>query len=221
MPQMLKFFLLALATTINPMMLATVVLILYTNRARSMLSIYVATAMGFSLALGMLAAPLLEKLIKVSPHLSPAIDIGGGTLLLVVAFLLERGHFSRLKRHDKHPDRDPWTERVMKEPRLPVAFAMGLYTGTPGLYYVLGIKELSTFHIGSAEQFALLFAFNVIMVSPALIPLILYFARPKTTAARVDRLDKWITEHSRTLLASAAAVLGIFLAASGISKLLG
>jgi hypothetical protein len=61
--------------------------------------------------------------------------------------------------------------------------------------------------------------FNVLMLSPALIPLVLLAVVPDGTQAAVERSDRWMREHQKRLVTVVAGAVGIYLTGTGIVAL--
>jgi hypothetical protein len=63
--------------------------------------------------------------------------------------------------------------------------------------------------------------FNVLMLSPALIPLALLVVVPDATMSAVQRSDRWIRDHQKRLVTVVAGAIGAYLTGKGIVALAG
>ena len=61
--------------------------------------------------------------------------------------------------------------------------------------------------------------FNVLMLSPALVPLGALAVAPVGTQGVVQRADAWMREHQKALITAVAGAIGAYLTAKGLVAL--
>jgi MFS family permease len=221
--------LLGLSCALNPVLLAVVLLTLASERPKRMLGAYFAGAFTWSVGLGIgivTVASSIEAFGGKSSQSRPIFDILAGGLLLVGAFLYATGRAQRLKarraaRHAPDPDepkKTPLAERLLSGPA-PLAFVAGVALNFPSVRYIAAMKEIVVADVSKQQQVFAILLFNVLMLSPAIVPLALMSFRPEETKAMIARLDAWMRKHSRVLLTAVLGALGLYLTIRGIAVL--
>ena len=75
--------------------------------------------------------------------------------------------------------------------------------------------------VSTQEEVFAIVLFNVLMLLPALIPLVLLVVVPDATLAAVQRADRWMRDHQKRLVTAVAGGVGIYLTGKGIIALSG
>jgi uncharacterized membrane protein YfcA len=145
-----------------------------------------------------------------------------GLLLLLIAVVASRTG-RRTERRAERPERhQPWTERLLARGSGRLAFLVGVGLNlVPGLFAVVGYKDIAQLDVGTVAAIALVLVFNVIMFGLVELPLIGYFAAPAWTAERVRDLNDWLRSHGRQVVVLIAALGGAYLLIRGLVDLLG
>jgi hypothetical protein len=220
---------LALAAAVNPSMLAVVLVLLSLSRPRALIAAYLLGGLLISVGIGIavLAGANGSGAVRHHSQLSPAIDVGAGAVVLLVAFVLatgrrphrrgDRRHAEGKSRASAFADR---LERLLTRGTTPIAFLAGAVMNLPGLYYVVALKDMSAARLSTADDLVWVLAFNLIMFLPAIATLALLWTRPDETAAQIRRFEVWLRGRGgRHVLAGLAAAVGAYLVVRGVARL--
>ena len=144
-----------------------------------------------------------------------------GLLLLAVAAWFasgraERRHASKVAAAVGRPKKPSVSDRLLGGSRATMAFAAGMLLTLPSALYLAALKDIAEAGVSTAEELLAILLFNVLMLSPALIPLVLLVVVPDGTKAAVERSDRWMREHQKRLVTVVAGVIGVYLTAKGI-----
>ena len=198
------------------MLLAVVIIFLGRPHPRRLLVFFLAGALLVSVSIGVAAVNVLD-----------AADIGSSSqrsvnavfyFVIVVAALIVGLHFLRTEAKPK-PKKDSgpsMTERVLTKDSSWLVFALGMVLNLPGLWYVLGLKNIALGGYTKAEEVVLILAFNVIMFAFIEIPLIGYLVAQEWTQQRVTSFNTWLHQHGRHLGGYIGVGLGVYLIVRGI-----
>ncbi len=221
--------LLGLSCAFNPVLLAIVLLTLASERPQRMLGAYVAGAFTWSvgLGIGVVAVATSADLFgaKSSPS-RPGADLAFGVALLAGAVWYGTGRAERLKARraalaqaeaakEGKPQKPPLAERLLAGPA-PLAFFAGVVLNFPSVRYIAAMKEIVVADVSEHQQILAILIFNLLMLSPAIVPLSLLSFRPEGTKAALVRLDMWMRRNARTLITLVLGALGLYLSVKGI-----
>ncbi len=218
---------LALYAAIYPTLFAAVTVMLLTPSPRRLMVGYVLGAYTISLTLGLLIVFPLDdsSAVDTSKHsVSPAMQIGFGLILLLVAFVLKTGRdkpVAERRKQRKEAKRkgaeakEPWTQRTLGGGSARLAFAVGVALSLPSVSYLLALQKIHDLGYSTAGVVAVVVGFNVIMFLLIELPLLGYLISPEWTKKAVDRFRAWLGRSGRR-----AAVFA-FTAFGGIALLLG
>lgn len=233
MGHLAQLLFLALDAALYPTLLAAVVILLSQPRPKALLGAYYAGGMVISVGLG-LAIVFAAKSSGAfdSPSSGPSwtvdLAVGGLALLAAVALAVRADQRMRERRTQRKAargkekpkvekdDREPWSQRILSRGSVPIVFAAGLAINVPGAAYLIALKDISSYHYSTGVDILLILAFNLIMFMLAEIPLAGLFLAPERTGALVDRMNRWLSSHSRQIAIGLLAVLGVFLVARGV-----
>ncbi len=221
--------LLGLSCAFNPVLIAVVLLTLASERPKRMLGAYTAGAFTWSVGLGIgvvAVATDAEVFGSSSSSSRPVADLVLGVLLLVGAVWYATGRAEARKARkaalaeaekakDGGPQKPPLAERLLSGPPA-LAFFAGVVLNFPSVRYIAAMKEIVVADVVERQQVLAILIFNLLMLSPAIVPLAFLSFRPEETKATLERLDAWMRRHSRTLISGVLGVLGLYLSAKGI-----
>jgi hypothetical protein len=115
-------------------------------------------------------------------------------------------------------DKQPLAERLLSGP-IWLAFVAGVVLNFPSIRYIEAMKEIVVANVSIHAQVLSILLFNVLMLSPAIVPLAFLVFRPDGTREAMTRLDAWLRSHSHLLLTVVLAALGLYLIVKGIAAL--
>jgi hypothetical protein len=222
--------LLGASCALNPVLLAVVLLTLASEHPKRMLGAYFAGAFTWSVGLGIGVVTVASDTEALGGHSSssrPIFDLVVGGLLLAGAFLKGTGRLDRFKaRRDaarpapdpEQPSKPPLAERLLSG-RVSLAFFAGVVLNFPSMRYIAAMKEIVVAEVSKHQQVLAILLFNVLMLSPAIVPLALLSFRPEETKSAIARLDAWMRAHARALLTGVFAALGLYLVIKGVVAL--
>ncbi len=222
--------LLGASCALNPVLLAVVLLTLASERPQRLLGAYFAGAFTWSVGLGIgvvTVASDADAFGGSSSQSRPVFDLLVGCLLLAGAFLKGTGRADRFKARraaakpapdPAQPRKPPLNERLLAGPAS-LAFFAGVVLNFPSVRYIAAMKEIVVAEVSKHEQVLAILLFNVLMLSPAIVPLALMSVRPEETKHAIASLDAWMRAHARVLIAGVLGALGLYLVSKGIAVL--
>jgi len=233
----MSLLVLAFEAALYPTLLAAVVILLSLERPALLLAAYLAGGMTISVALGLLIVFALDgsNLVQSSSSLlswTGDLVIGGLALLGAVTLSLrwdERMHDRRATRRDAGhapeppaPDAEaahaePWTQRILARGSVPVVFVAAIFVNVPGAAYLVALKDIAAGDHTTGQVVGLILLFNLIMFLLAEIPLLGLLVAPQRTGALVDRMNRWLRDHSRQLAIAICLLLAAYLISRGLS----
>jgi hypothetical protein len=78
------------------------------------------------------------------------------------------------------------------------------------------MKEIVVAGVSKHEQVLAILLFNVLMLSPAIVPLALLSFRPEETKSAIARIDAWMRANARVLITGVLIALGLYLVTRGV-----
>lgn len=220
---------LGLSAAINPILIGVVLLTLASPRPKALLGAYVAGGMTISVAIGIAVVSLASGTGAVTSSTSTTnglVDLVLGLLLLAVAAWFasgraERRHARKVVATAGRPKKPSLSDRLLGGSRATMAFAAGMLLTLPSALYLAALKDIAEAGVSTGEELLAIVLFNVLMLSPALIPLVLLAVVPDGTKAAVERSDRWMRAHQTRLVTVVAGAVGIYLTGKGIVALAG
>jgi Sap, sulfolipid-1-addressing protein len=222
--------LLGASCALNPVLLAVVLLTLASEHPKRMLGAYFAGAFTWSVGLGIgvvTVASSAEVFGGNSSSSRPIFDLVVGGLLLGGAFLKGTGRVDRFKARRAaakpapdpgQPSKPPLAERLLSGPPT-LAFFAGVVLNFPSVRYIEAMKEIVVAEVSKQEQVLSILLFNLLMLSPAIVPLAMLSFRPEETKSAIARLDAWMHANARVLITGVLTALGLYLVIKGIVAL--
>ncbi len=220
--------LLGLSCALNPVLLGVVLLTLASDRPKRMLGAYTAGAFTWSVGIGIGAvrvATSADAFGGKSSSSRPIFDLAAGAALLAGAVFYGTGRAAQRKARrvaakaaaggrTSKSEKTPLAERLLSGP-VWLAFVAGVALNFPSVRYIAAMKEIVVANVSIHEQVLAILLFNVLMLSPAIVPLAFLVFHPEGTRAVMTRLDAWLRAHSHLLLTIVFAVLGAYLMVKG------
>jgi Sap, sulfolipid-1-addressing protein len=215
--------LLALATAVNPTLLAvTTVMLLLPHAGRLMLG-YWAGAMVVSVSLGLAIVFALNDsgVVSTTKHtLSPLGDFVLAGIMLICAVLLARsdkeerqGRRTRRPRGDKAPR---WQEALDKRASAKVTFVLGVLLSLPGFAYLIGLNAITELHYSDAATVFVVIGFNLVQFLLIEGPIVAFKVAPERTPAAIEQAKAAVRTHARSYAARGLLVLAVLLAIKGV-----
>jgi hypothetical protein len=158
--------------------------------------------------------------------LSPAVDIGLGSIALAAAFVLQTGRHERVaarrrERKAAKPDKGPprWQRELSKgSPR--TTFVVGALLTLPGASYLAGLDQIHKLHYSTVETVLLVIGFNIVMLWLLEVPAACFAVAPDWTPRAVGRVKDWVREHAHRVAVRGLTVVGALLVIKGIIGLI-
>jgi hypothetical protein len=228
---------LALASAVDPALIAAVAIMLSRRQAARLLVAYLVGGFGISVGVGVVVLFALGRPAfgGDSGNLeSPAGDIGTGVVLLAIAVVVATGAGARLaavvkaraRSHARAKSSDASDEA--KRPSLLdraratdspwVAWVAGIAWGTPGAFYLAALALIANSPDSSARQIATIVVFNLVMFALVEVPLVAFLVAPDLTRARIQRSSEWTSAHRRTFVAVVVGVLAAYALVKGLGR---
>jgi Sap, sulfolipid-1-addressing protein len=216
--------LLSLTASLNPTLVtATTVMLLLPNPKELMLG-YLLGAYFASITLGLIIVFALpnSSATKTTQHtISPAVDIGLGSIALVAAFVLSTGRQERLverrrARKEAHADQPPRWRRELAKGSPRTTFVIGMLLTLPGASYLAGLHEIHKLDYSTAATVLLVIGFNVVMLWLLELPLACFAIAPGWTRVAVDRATAAVRRHVYWVAVWGLTLVGALLVVKGI-----
>lgn len=230
----MSLLVLAFEAALYPTLLAAVVILLSTERPARLIGAYLAGGMTISIGLGTAIVLALDGSTLVDGGsgsvLSWTADLAIGGLALLAAVGLathadERWRARRRARHGASAEPpaeerkgEPWTQRMLARGSVPLVFLAALFVNVPGAAYLIALKDIAAGDYSTGGAFARILLFNAIMFMLAEIPLAGLLVAPERTGVLVDRMNRWLRDHSRQIAIGICLILGAYLVARGLAN---
>jgi hypothetical protein len=228
---------LALASAVDPALIAAVAIMLSRRQPARLLVAYLVGGFGVSVGVGVVILYALGRPAfgGDSGNLgSPADDIGAGLGLLAIAVVVATGAGARLAavvkaRGRSHVRaRSSHTSHAAKRPSLLdraraadspwVAWLAGVAWGTPGAFYLAALALIASSGDSIAGQIATILVFNLVMFALVEVPLVAFLVAPDVTRARIQRSSEWTRAHRRAVVAVVVGALAAYALVKGLSR---
>jgi hypothetical protein len=226
-----EFFALAFTAALNPNLLAIDLLLIENRRPRAMFASVLAGGMSIAIAVGLVDVLVVRAhLVNSQKKVSAGVFLAVGLVLLVIGALLLAGKVpwrrrandarAGAERKEKKSKGNGWAQRVLREPRPTLAFAVGALVGLPGGVYLAALHGLIVGHYSAAIQVVAVFVFVIIEFLLIIIPWSLLELWPEPTGAFLRRAQAWLVGHGKQLIAWICVLLGAYLTISALAQLL-
>jgi Sap, sulfolipid-1-addressing protein len=222
--------LLSLTASLNPTLVAATTVMLLLEKPTRLMMGYLAGAYITSITLGLIIVFSLSDSATANTTentLSPAFDIGLGSICLAISFVLYTGRVERLRqrraeRKAAKPDSGPprWQRELNKgSPR--ITFVVGAMLTLPGASYLAGLTSIHKLHYSTPETVLLVIGFNLVMMWLLEVPLIGFLVAPEATPRAVARSKAWVSRHAHMFAVRGFAAVGVLLVIKGLIGLIG
>jgi Sap, sulfolipid-1-addressing protein len=233
-----EFFALAFLAAVNPKLLALDLLLIENRRPRAMFLWLLVGGLTVGVTIGLLDV-LVFRLDAVNTQRSvgAGVDLALGLFLLVAGALVATGRlhgrrkapapaagWQPQKREDEDREeqkekKDGWAQRLLAEPRLPLAVLVGAVIGIPGASYLTALHHLVAGNYPTATEVIAVFVFVIISFLLIIVPYAFLELRPEATKARLKHSQIWLGSHAKRLIAGVALLLGAYLTISALVRL--
>jgi hypothetical protein len=220
---------LAAASAIDPLLVASVAVMLSRERALGLLAAYFVGGAAVSVAAGVIVLFVLGQAGLSGGSVPPGVDVAAGVVLLVFAVVVGSGAGARLlasvrghratgagKGSGGGPARS-LVDRVRSGDSLWIALLAGAAWGTPGVLYLAGLAVIARSGHATLDQVVAILLFNVVMFALVELPLLAFVVAPGPTRRAVGRFSHWLSAHRRAVVAAIAGGIGVYLLVKGIS----
>ena len=225
---MFEIFALAVLSAFWPTLLLVDVLAFQAPKPERILLSFLAGGLLTTLSIGALIVFGLQGtaiFTRSKGTTDPALNITIGLLAFLSAYVLERVR-RRPPKLEPEPEatngettHTSFVERAMAR-GAPLAFVAGILLNIiPGVFPVIGLKDIAELNASTAGTLALILAFYVIMFMFVEIPIVGLVVAPDWTQARVRRFNTWLGENKLLVLIWILVGGGIYLVARGVLQL--
>jgi hypothetical protein len=212
--------LLALSTVVRPTAVAALFAILAARSPQRLLLAYVAVGIAFTLAVGTLVVLLLAGLTSATSSSAPRpiLDLVLGGLALGYAGAAWAGWVPR--RRERPPDSPGRMQRRLASLTARGAAVAGVLTHLPGLVYLAALNAIAaSSRDHPVDGIVQVTVYVAIWFSLPLVTLLLSARRPGLPQEMLELLGAWSRKHRRVITVLSLAVLGGYLAVSGVVDL--
>ncbi len=221
------FFALAFTAALNPKLLALDLLLIDNRRPRAMFACIVAGGVGVAVAIGLVDVLFVQAgAVRTQRQIGTGVDLALGLILLAIGAMLATGLLPRQRKSSAGKPKktkqkgNSWAQRALGEPRLGLAFVIGVIVGLPGAAYLSALHNLISGRYSTGTQIAAVVVFALIEFLLILVPWALLEIRPEGTAVLLRRAQAWLGSHAIQFAAWIAMLLGAYLTIAALVRLL-
>jgi hypothetical protein len=216
---------LSLTASFNPTLVAVTTVMLLLDRPAKLMMGYLLGAYTASISIGLLIVFSLSgsSTAKITENtISPAVDLGLGSVALAVAFVLHTGRLERLRQRraarkaDKPAKPPPRWQRELSKGSPRVTFLIGMLLTLPGASYLAGLDEIHRQNFSTAVTVLVVLGFNIVMLWLLEVPLAAFVIAPESTPQRLDRAKAWVSRHAHRFAVRGFAAVGALLIIKGV-----
>lgn len=214
---------LALTASFYPPAILVMILLLTGDHPRRLVLAYLAGAALIVVPVGIVGLLVLTgsgATAQDNQSASAGVDVALGVILLLLA-----GYAWRRRRRPRaapeQPAQDSRLKRVSTRATTSVkwALALGVLMYLPSPFYLAAIKSIAdSADSDSSQLLAVLICAAAVMLFVE-IPALVLILRPDGLKAHLERFEAWLSTNAWTLVATLAAVAGVWLLASGVAAL--
>jgi len=227
---MSQVILLSLTASLNPTLVAATTVMLLLESPKKLMLGYLLGAYMTSITLGLVIVFSLSNSSASNTTentISPAVDIGLGTIALAAAFVLYTGRAERLRerrrerkaaKSDKGPPR--W-QRELSKGSAKTTFVIGALLSLPGASYLAGLHEIHKLKYPTTTTVLLVIGFNLVMLWLLEVPLASFLVAPGWTPRAIEHAKRWVSRHAHMFAIRGFAAVGALLVIKGLIGLVG
>jgi hypothetical protein len=227
---MSQVILLSLTASLNPTLIAATTVMLMLESPKKLMLGYLLGAYTTSITLGLVIVFSLSNSSASNTTentISPAVDIGLGTIALAAAFVLYTGRAERLRERRRErkaakPDKGPprW-QRELSKGSARTTFIVGALLTLPGASYLAGLDEIHKLKYSTTTTVLLVIGFNLVMLWLLEVPLASFVVAPDWTPRAIERAKLWVSRHAHMFAIRGFTALGALLIIKGVIGLVG
>jgi threonine/homoserine/homoserine lactone efflux protein len=227
---MKQVLVLSVTASLNPTLVAATTVMLLLDRPVRLMAGYLLGALMTSITIGLVIVFSFSDSSAANTTqstVSPAVDIGLGSIFLAIAFVLATGRHERIRerrqaRKAAKPDSGPprW-QRELSKGSARTTFVVGALLTLPGASYLAGLDQIHKLDYSTADTVLLVVGFNLIMLWLLEVPLACFLVAPGWTPDAIDRAKAWVSRHAHRYAVRGFAALGGLLVLKGLIGLLG
>ncbi len=227
-----RIFVSSVLATLNPSLLAAVIVMLLLPRPKRLMLGYLLGAYATSITFGLVFAFALHgsSAVSTSEHtLSPAGDIVAGLVATGIAYVLAtrldarlrgwQGRRQQAKGKAAKQDQESWQLRLLGRGSARITFGVGVVLSFPGISYLNALDHIVKLDPGSAPTVLLVVFFCVMQQLLLELPLLGYLFAPEWTQATVTRFRAWLDRRGRRLGVIGAGAIAALLLIRGLITL--
>ncbi len=216
----IEIIFLALATMVRPTSLAAVYAILSTERSRRLMIVYVVSGLAFTLSFGLLVVWVFNGVnVGSGGDQTEAIaEIAGGIALLAFAAATLFGLIGGPHSEDAPKPGGRWTRVLEQRLTVKTVAIAGPVTHIPGLFYLVALNVIVTHRAGVLVGLVEVLIYNAIWFAIPIGALALCVFAPGLARDAVGSINDWARRNSRSIVISAAIVIGAALLVRGLAS---
>jgi len=212
--------LLALSSIIRPTTLAAVYAMASGRDRLRLLSTYLVAGLTFSLSVGIVVVVVLKGYTEsgLPTFWRGVVDVGLGAAACGFAV------GAATRRPDSaatNPRTTRWIHHRLNNMTATRAAVIGVVTHLPGLVYLAALNAIVNAATTRLDAVAQVVAYNAIWYSVAIAALVVSVSHPAASTDMLNKTDKLIRRHGRSIVIVVFGVLGVYLLGKGLSLLLG
>ena len=226
---MREVILLSLTASLNPTLVAATTVMFLLPSPKKLMVGYLLGAYVTSITLGLVIVFSLSNSSATNTTqntLSPAVDIGLGSIALAAAFVLYTGRHERLaerrrsRKAAKTATRPPRWQRELSKGSPRTTFVIGALLTLPGASYLAGLDSIHKLDYSTTATVLLVIGFNVVMLWLLEVPLLCYIVAPNWTPQAIERVKAWVRVHAHRVAVRGLTALGALLVIKGVIGLI-
>ena len=225
------FLLASLVATLNPTLLAAMIVMFLLPHPRRLMLSYLAGAYTTTIAAGLAIVFSLHgsSVTGTSGHIaSPAEEIAAGaialTIALTIAFVLATGRDAPLRRWRERRKaakasggkaKQPWQQRMLGKGSAGVTFAIGAVMSFPGVTYLNALHHVVALNLPAVSILLLVMYFCLMQQILLELALLAFSFAPGRTQAVVVQFRAWLASHGHRIAGFGLAGIGTLLVVRG------
>jgi hypothetical protein len=213
---------LAFASVIRPMSVATVYAMLSAARPARLMTAYIVAGFVFSIGTGIVLVILLgssagpraaDEVRAVIPLVLGAVSLGFAAGLLAGG---GQGLALNPPGADPGPDSSSWFGRQLADMSTPRAALAGMLTHKPGLFYLAALSAIANSTSSDAHRIFQVVLYNAIWFAMPVAALAFATRRPVELQDFLRRTSERIWRRQREIMIAAFGLLGVYLIVRGV-----
>jgi hypothetical protein len=205
--------------------LAAVLRVLKTPEPRRPLLVFCIAGFAWSWLIGMLVVSVLHGATTAAggSTLTAVLDVTFGAAALGAAAAVHRGWAPRTHRGGSTTTRARTARRFGRrsgEPTNRVAATAGVVTHIPGIVYLVALNTISAAKPIPVDAAAQVAVYGALWFLIPIASLILVIVRPGVALTSLEAATAWLRRHEHAVLSAGLFLLGGYLVAKGVIKLL-